>query len=39
MRNVLVHDYLNVDHALTYDAIKNDLTWLEKFIDTIKTLL
>ena len=39
MRNILVHDYLQVDHGRTYDAIKSELIWLEKFIEAIETFL
>jgi uncharacterized protein YutE (UPF0331/DUF86 family) len=30
-RNILVHEYLRIDHALSYRAIKDDLSDLESF--------
>jgi uncharacterized protein YutE (UPF0331/DUF86 family) len=29
LRNILVHDYSRIDHAITYDVIQNELSWLE----------
>lgn len=32
-RNILVHEYLAIDHGLAWDAIQNDLSDLEAFHD------
>jgi uncharacterized protein YutE (UPF0331/DUF86 family) len=39
MRNVLVHEYLEVDHALLYATISNNLGDFEKLIKAILKLL
>ena len=38
-RNVLVHFYLEIDHNLSYDAIRNDLGDLEQFKERMSRLL
>jgi uncharacterized protein YutE (UPF0331/DUF86 family) len=38
-RNVLVHLYLEIDHARTHRAIKKDLRDLERFAAAIAKLL
>jgi len=30
-RNVLVHEYLGIDHGIVYDTLSNDLGTLEEF--------
>ena len=32
-RNILVHEYLAIDHGLAWDAIRKDLTDIEAFYD------
>jgi uncharacterized protein with HEPN domain len=34
MRNVLLHLYLDIDHGLTWDAIRNDLGDLRRLAKT-----
>ena len=31
LRNILVHNYLEIDHGIAYDIIQNDLHELEEF--------
>src|SRR3990172_58431 len=38
-RNVLVHDYLEIDRRRVYSALKNDLGDFEKFIRAVTRLL
>lgn len=38
-RNVLVHLYLEIDHGLAYDAIRDDLGDLERFAASMGRLL
>ena len=38
-RNVLVHLYLDIDHGLAYDAIRDDLGDLERFAASMGRLL
>ena len=38
-RNVLVHDYLEIDRRRVYSALKNDLSDFEKFIRAVTRLL
>jgi uncharacterized protein YutE (UPF0331/DUF86 family) len=38
-RNVLVHLYLEIDHGLSYDAIRQDLGDLERFAAAMARLL
>ncbi len=35
-RNVLVHDYLRLDHERVYQHLQNDTKTIEEFIDAIK---
>jgi uncharacterized protein YutE (UPF0331/DUF86 family) len=37
-RNILVHDYLDVDHGITFDAIQSDLKDLEQFAAVVAKL-
>jgi uncharacterized protein YutE (UPF0331/DUF86 family) len=30
-RNILVHEYLEIDHSIAYNAIRNELGDLESF--------
>lgn len=39
MRNVLVHLYLDIDHGMTWDTIRNDLGDLRRFAETAATKL
>lgn len=39
LRNVLAHDYLRIDHAKTYDAIKKELSWIENYIEAVEKFL
>lgn len=39
MRNILVHDYMRINHGITYDAIKNELIWVDKFIEVMEQFL
>jgi len=39
LRNVLAHDYLQIDHAKTYKAIKNELSWIERYIEAVEKFL
>ena len=38
-RNVLVHEYLEIDRRRVFDALKNDLGDFEKFIRAVAKLL
>ena len=38
-RNVLVHDYLEIDRHRVYDTLKHDLGDFEKFIKAVSKLL
>jgi uncharacterized protein YutE (UPF0331/DUF86 family) len=38
-RNILVHEYLEIDRRRVYDALKNDLGDFERFIRAISKLL
>ena len=38
-RNVLVHEYLEIDRHRVYNVMKNDLTDFEKFIKAVSKLL
>lgn len=38
-RNILVHLYLEIDHGLAYDAIRDDLGDLERFAASMGRLL
>jgi len=38
-RNVLVHFYLDIDHAISYDSIREDLGDLEQFAAAMARLL
>lgn len=35
LRNVLVHLYLEVDHAIVYDILQNDLDQLQRFAEAV----
>ena len=35
MRNVLVHLYLDIDHGMTWDAIRNDLGDLRRLAQIV----
>jgi len=39
MRNILVHEYLDVDHARLYSMLGNDLGDFEKLIQAILKLI
>jgi uncharacterized protein YutE (UPF0331/DUF86 family) len=39
LRNILVHDYSRIDHAITYDVIQNELSWLESYIEAVEKFL
>ncbi|MBI4130004.1 DUF86 domain-containing protein [Candidatus Roizmanbacteria bacterium] len=39
MRNVLVHNYLDVDDKKVYDAVKNDLKDIEAFVKQIQEFI
>lgn len=39
LRNVLAHDYLRIDHAKTYAVIKNELSWIENYIEAVEKFL
>jgi len=39
LRNVLAHDYMRIDHAKTYDAIKKELSWIENYIESVEKFL
>jgi uncharacterized protein YutE (UPF0331/DUF86 family) len=38
-RNVLVHEYLEIDRRRVYSALKNDLGDFEKFIRAVSKLI
>ena len=38
-RNILVHEYLEIDRKRVYEAIKNDLRDFESFIRAVTKLL
>lgn len=39
LRNILVHDYSRIDHAITYDVIQNELSWLENYMQAVEKFL
>jgi uncharacterized protein YutE (UPF0331/DUF86 family) len=39
LRNVLVHDYLGIDHAKTYDIIKKELSWIKDYTAAVEKFL
>ncbi len=39
LRNVLAHDYLRIDHGMTYDIITRELPWIEEYLDAIEKFL
>ncbi len=39
LRNVLAHDYLQIDHAKTYEIIKKELSWIENYTAAVEKFL
>ena len=35
IRNKIIHEYFNIDYAIVWDTVKNDLPLLKKFIKKI----
>ena len=38
-RNIIAHDYKNIDYAIIYDVLQNGLSDIEKFVKEIKKSL
>jgi uncharacterized protein YutE (UPF0331/DUF86 family) len=38
-RNILVHDYTRLDHAIVIRILRNDLADVERFRDTVRALV
>jgi len=39
LRNILAHDYLRIDHDMTYEIIAQDLHWIEEYLDAIEKFI
>jgi uncharacterized protein YutE (UPF0331/DUF86 family) len=39
LRNVLVHEYINLDHERVYERMQKDTLTIEEFIDHVKRFL
>lgn len=39
LRNILAHDYLRIDHGVTYEIIERDLHWIEEYLDAIEKFI
>lgn len=39
LRNVLAHDYLRIDHGMTYEVITKELRWIEEYLGAIEKFL